>query len=207
MEQVNAIFSVAILIMSVVIHEFAHGYTAWHYGDETAHSLGRLTLNPFKHLDLFGSVLIPFILIVTHAPFVFGWAKPVPYNPDNMRNPRVSVPLTALAGVIANISIAILFGILFRVGPMLGIVSSGFYAIVSTIVLINLVLGLFNLMPVPPLDGARVLFALLPPRFRTLELQLERFALPILILFVVFAWQLFTPFLLFLYSLLTGSIL
>src|SRR3989344_4427420 len=114
MDATNGLFYIVILIMSVVIHEVSHGFMAEYFGDKTARYAGRLTLNPLKHLDLFGSVLLPAILVISNTPFLFGWAKPVPYNPDNLSNRKWGTIAVAAAGVLANFSIAILFGIIIR---------------------------------------------------------------------------------------------
>lgn len=190
--------------MSVVVHEVSHGYAALYFGDTTAKHLGRLTLNPIKHLDWFGSVLLPILLIVVNAPFLFGWAKPVPYNPNNLRNFRWGSFAVAGAGVLANFLIALIFSVIMRLGPNFDAPES-FYAITSTIVLMNLALMLFNLVPIPPLDGSKLLFAFLP--YSTLKLQenLERYGFIIFIIFVIyFAKWLYIP-LSFLFNLLTGA--
>lgn len=202
MQELNAIFYVVVLIMSVVIHEVAHGYVAERMGDPTARLAGRLTLNPLKHLDPIGSVLIPLLLVITNAGFVFGWARPVPYNPNNLRDRKWGTVMVALAGVIANMGMAILFGLIIRFGG--GMLGDAFVTIASTIVIVNLVLFFFNLVPIPPLDGSRILFALLPVRFRTLENFMERFALPILILFIIFVWKFISPLFFLTFALLTG---
>src|SRR3989344_6885064 len=158
---IEGIFYVFVLIMSVVIHEVAHGYSAYLLGDNTARLSGRLTLNPLKHLDLFGSVILPLLLILSNTGFIIGWAKPVPYNPLNLRKGRLGEFIVSFAGIAANLSIAIIFGLLIRFAPSLGIplysassmAPHPFYAIASIIVIMNLVLALFNLIPIPPLDG------------------------------------------------------
>jgi len=159
MQAIDGIFYVIVLIMSVVVHEFSHGYTAYLLGDNTARDSGRLTLNPIKHLDLFGSVVLPLLLVLSNAGFVIGWAKPVPYNPNNLRNVRKGTMLVSVAGVLANLLIAIIFGLLIRFSPFLISVSliGPFLKIASIIVILNLVLVLFNLIPIPPLDGSKIL--------------------------------------------------
>src|SRR3990167_6815003 len=124
--QVDFVFQIAILIMSVVIHEVSHGYAALFFGDETARYQGRLTLNPLKHLDLTGSVIVPLLLIISKSGFVFGWAKPVPINPYNFRNRKWAEPIVALAGPLSNITLAIIFGLLIRFGGYFGILSPSF---------------------------------------------------------------------------------
>lgn len=154
----DAFFVIAIIIFSAVIHEVMHGVAAEWLGDPTARLQGRITLNPFKHIDLFGSVLLPAILVYTQSPFLFGWAKPVPYNPYNLRPGRFSEAIVAAAGPVANLIIAVLFGLLIRFFDFF----SGFDPMLFYIVFINVMLFLFNLIPIPPLDGSKVLEALLP---------------------------------------------
>src|SRR3989338_3310019 len=163
MQATDAVFYIIILVMSIVIHEVSHGFMAEYFGDKTARFAGRLTLNPLVHLDFFGSILLPVLLVLSHSPFLFGWAKPVPYNPENLSNKKWGTIAVAAAGVLANFSIAIIFGLLIRFSPSFPFdVPAGFYVITSIIVLINLALGLFNLIPIPPLDGSKILFSLLP---------------------------------------------
>ncbi len=145
----NGLFYVIVLIMSIVIHEVAHGYSAYLLGDDTARLSGRLTLNPIRHLDPFGSVILPLLLfITTKGSFLIGWAKPVPYNPANLRNGRRGNMIVAFAGIAANLIIAIIFGLLIRFAPVFGIppynldplLLHPFYKISSIIVMMNLVL-------------------------------------------------------------------
>ncbi len=206
----DGIFYVIILIMSVVIHEVAHGYMAYRLGDDTARFQGRLTLNPIKHLDLFGSILLPFFLLISHAGFVVGWAKPVPYNPNNLRGGKMSIVLVAIAGIVANLGLAIAFGIIIRLfmasGLILGSVytMTAFYKIASSVVLVNIVLAFFNLIPIPPLDGSRVLFNLLSDKFRHMEAFLEQWGMFVLLFFIIFIWQYFSPVIYLIFSFLTG---
>ncbi|OGI72297.1 hypothetical protein A3J61_02205 [Candidatus Nomurabacteria bacterium RIFCSPHIGHO2_02_FULL_38_15] len=181
----SSILYLVILIFSVVIHEVAHGYAARRNGDETAALAGRLTLNPISHIDLFGSILLPAILLVMHSPILLGWAKPVPVNPNNFVNQKRGTLHVSLAGVVANFGIAIVFGLVARFGVELGMPESAMGA-VYLIVLVNVVLGFFNLIPIPPLDGSKVLFALLPARYAYIEIFLNRYAFIILIAFVFF---------------------
>src|SRR3989338_7856671 len=111
MQVIDIIFYIVILLFSIVIHEVSHGFMAEYFGDDTARNMGRLTLNPLKHIDPFGSVFLPVILVITHAPFLFGWAKPVPYNPNNLSNLKWGTFWVAAAGILANLFIAIIFGI------------------------------------------------------------------------------------------------
>ena len=159
------IFSIAILIMSVVIHEVSHGYIAYILGDATAKYSGRLTLNPFKHLDPVGSVLVP--VITSLAGFPFGWARPVPYNPYNLKAGKWGPALVALAGPASNLLLAVIFGLVLRFfGVGLG---AGAAQALVTILFVNISLGIFNLLPVAPLDGSKLLFALLPYHLHYIE--------------------------------------
>lgn len=160
--QLDIFFGIAILIMSVVIHEVAHGVMANHLGDPTARLQGRLTLNPISHIDIMGSIVIPVFLVLTHSSFLFGWAKPVPYNPYNLRRGgRFAEALVAAAGPATNLLLAIIFGIVVRIlvasGAPEGTIGLAFMA-----VLINVMLAFFNCIPIPPLDGSKILDALLP---------------------------------------------
>lgn len=177
------ILYLVILIFSVVIHEVAHGYAARRNGDETAEMSGRLTLNPISHIDLFGSIILPAILILIHSPILLGWAKPVPVNPGNFKNMKKGMLEVSLAGVFANFLLAIVFGFVARFGVGWGIPASAMTA-VYLIVLVNIVLGFFNLIPIPPLDGSKVVFALLPARYRHIENFLNKYAFVILIAFI-----------------------
>lgn len=202
MQGIDLIFAIAVLIMSVVIHELSHGYTAYYLGDPTAKYAGRLTLNPFKHLDPVGSVLVP--IITSFAGFVFGWAKPVPYNPYNLRNMRRDELLVAAAGPLSNISVAVLFGIIMRFGISFGLLPLSFVKIASLVVVINLVLAIFNLIPIPPLDGSKILFNLLPHRFFYVVEFLSRYGFIILLFFIFFLWGYLTPLIAFMFRLITG---
>ncbi|MEX2029332.1 MAG: site-2 protease family protein [Candidatus Paceibacterota bacterium] len=203
MDATNAIFYIAILIMSVVIHEVSHGFMAEYFGDKTARFAGRLTLNPFPHLDLFGSILLPALLVFAKAPFLFGWAKPVPYNPNNLTNEKWGTIAVASAGILANFGIAIIFGIIIRLTSGLAL-PADFYVVTSIIVIINLALGIFNLIPIPPLDGSKILFSLLPSSSRNLVPFLEQYGFVLLIVFIIFFASYLYPIVSFLFTLLTG---
>ncbi len=203
MDATNAIFYIVILIVSVVIHEVSHGFVAEYFGDQTARFAGRLTLNPLKHLDLFGSVLLPILLVLSHSPFLLGWAKPVPYNPNNLSNKKWGTIAVASAGVLANFSIAIIFGMIIRLTASLTM-PAGFYFITSIIVIINLALGIFNLIPIPPLDGSKILFSLLPNSSFKFISFFEQYSLILLLVFIVFFSNYLFPILSFLFTLLTG---
>ena len=185
--------------MSVVLHEVSHGYAALYLGDHTAEYEGRLTLNPLRHLDPFGSLLLPIISYV-FGGFLVGWAKPVPYNPYNLRPGRWSEAIVAGAGPATNLFIALLFGIIVRFG---GALSPAFIQITTDIVLINIVLAVFNLMPVAPLDGSKLLFALFPNNYN-LRAFLERWSFALLIIFIFFLWQYLMPVITLLFRAITG---
>ena len=188
------ILSILILIFSVILHEVAHGYAADALGDPTARMAGRLTLNPLKHIDPIGSIVVP--LITSVAGFTFGWAKPVPYNPYNIRNRRTGELLIALAGPGSNLLIALVFGTLIR----FGVVNEVFVYVV----LINIVLAIFNLIPLPPLDGSKILYFFLPAQYGRTRQVLESYA-PIFILIVVFfVWKIVQPVIPWVFQLLTG---
>ena len=173
MNELTFIMSIVILIMSVVIHELSHGYTAELLGDPTPRLQGRLTLNPFKHLDLFGSLIVP--VITSLSGFTFGWAKPIQWNPYNVENKRWGELIISIAGPLSNIFIAVVFGTIIRFfGPSLSV---SFIQISSYIVFINILLAVFNMIPVPPLDGSKVLFALLPAKFSWVREVLERYSI------------------------------
>lgn len=204
MQASQAILYIVILIMSVVMHEVAHGFAAYRFGDKTALYAGRLTLNPIKHLDLFGSIILPLMLVVTGAGFILGWAKPVPYNPNNLSNKKVGTIWVALAGILTNIALAVLFALIMRGLFFFGVTFGPLYLFCSAVVAINLVLAIFNLIPIPPLDGSKVLFELLPARFSHVQNFLERSSFFLVILFVVFGWQYVTPVIGWAFQLLTG---
>ena len=203
MSATNAIFYIIILVMSIVIHEVSHGFMAERFGDQTARFAGRLTLNPIPHLDLFGSIILPALLVISGSPFLFGWAKPVPYNPNNLSNRKWGTIWVAAAGVISNFTLAIFFGIILRIGTYF-ILPAGFYFITSIIVTINLALGIFNLIPVPPLDGSKILFAFLPHSFDKIVWFLEKYSLILLLVFIVFFSDSLYPILAYLFHLITG---
>jgi len=163
MEQaLTAIFWIVALLYSIVIHEVSHGAVANSLGDPTAKNLGRLTLNPIKHLDMFGSFILPLISFFL-AGFIFGYAKPVPYNPLNLRDKKYGPAKVAIAGPASNITLAILFGLTLRFLP--DVFSTSLVPeLLSTVVIINLFLAVFNLFPIPPLDGHWILMTFLPAR-------------------------------------------
>ena len=188
--------------MSVVVHEVSHGYAAFLLGDPTAKNQGRLTLNPIRHLDFFGSILIPAFLVITNAGFLFGWAKPVPYNPYNLRNQKWGEAIVAVAGPASNIFIASVFGLLIRFGAEF--LSPAFLKISAILVLINLMLAVFNLVPIPPLDGSKILFAFLPYHMQKFRMMLEQYGFFAVLIFIFFLSGFLAPIMSFLFSLITG---
>ncbi|OHA99996.1 MAG: hypothetical protein A3E93_00485 [Candidatus Zambryskibacteria bacterium RIFCSPHIGHO2_12_FULL_43_12b] len=194
------VFSIAILIMSVVIHEVSHGYAAYFQGDKTAEYQGRLTLNPLMHLDIWGSLLVP-IISYSLGGFIIGWAKPVPYNPYNLRNRRWGEAIVAAAGPASNIVMATIFGLLIRFTGVA--LPESFIQIAATAVFINILLAIFNLVPVPPLDGSKILFSLFPLNM-AIRSFFERYGLILVLFFIFFLWQLILPLVGLLFSLITG---
>lgn len=207
---IGSLFYLAILIFSVIIHEISHGYAALFLGDRTAEAEGRLTLNPLPHIDLFGSIILPLVLAITQSPILLGWAKPVPYNPYNLRSPKWGPAIVGIAGPLANISLALIFGLLFRFLPGFADGASGgfilnFMAMASTIAILNLALAFFNLVPIPPLDGSKVLFAILPYEWRGLQTMLEQYGFFLLLIFIFFFSRWLGPVILSVFRLIAGT--
>ena len=201
----DTIFFLIILIFSIIIHEISHGYMAELFGDPTARLAGRLTLNPIPHIDPLGSVIIPALMLLgSGGSFAFGWAKPVPYNPYNLKNFKWGTVLVGIAGVLANLFIAIVFGIILRFHYEIGIVSIPFLSMVENIVYLNIVLAVFNIIPFPPLDGAKVLFALLPFRFQYIHNYLERNWFLFLVFVLFFAQYIIWPITGVLFEIIAG---
>ena len=166
-------------------HEIAHGAVAYYFGDPTAKNQGRLTLNPLKHIDMFGSIILPVLLYITNSGFIFGWAKPVPYNPYNLRNRRLGEFCVSIAGIITNFLIAIAFAIFIRFAVAWNLSEPVIY-LIAYIIMLNITLGVFNLFPIPPLDGSKILFSLIPYKYESQLRNLEKYGLYILIILVVF---------------------
>jgi Zn-dependent protease len=173
------------ILLAVTVHEAAHAYAANFFGDGTAKFLGRMTLNPIKHIDILGTVIIPLTMFILTS-FVFGWAKPVPVNAQNFKNPRRDMALVALAGPASNIVMAFAWAGITAFG-VAGLSSSAWYAeplaLMGQIgIFVNILLAVFNLLPLPPLDGGRVLVAVLPPNAANTVSRLEPWGFPILLL-------------------------
>jgi Zn-dependent protease len=198
MQARELILFLPVLLFSVVLHEFAHGWVAYREGDDTAYMLGRLTLNPLPHIDLFGSIILPLVLVLTRAGIILGWAKPVPVNPRKYRNYRRGDILVSLAGIAVNLMLAvgatlamILLIHLQRLMPGLAPSLSVLTTMAEYGVLINLVLAFFNLIPIPPLDGSHVFYHLLPPKLGMAYRQLSRYGMMVLMVLLLLAGPVF----------------
>ena len=201
------IFYFIILLFSIIIHEVSHGYTAEILGDDTARVMGRLTLNPIVHLDPIGSVILPLILIlmsvITSGPLIlFGWAKPVPYNPLNLKDPKLGSFYIALAGPLSNILIAVIFGLLLRFNIV--DINANLGLLFALIIFLNLMLAIFNLLPIPPLDGSKVLFGILPDRFYKVGEFFYRYQFILFFVILMFGASIVMPIVSFLFEVITS---
>ena len=199
----NIIFQIIILIFSVIIHEVSHGAMALAFGDKTAQYEGRLTLNPVKHIDWFGSIILPLLLYISNTGFMIGWAKPVPYNPYNLKNAKVGEPMVAFAGPLSNIIVAVIFGLIIRFVLVLNPSLISLVTVFSYVVIINISLAIFNLVPIPPLDGSKILFSIFPNRFAFSEAW-ARYGIFIIILLLTFISRIISPIIFWLFTLITG---
>jgi len=205
------VLQLSVLFFSVIIHEVAHGYIAYKRGDSTAKQLGRLTLNPVSHIDIFGSILLPLVLLIANAP-VFGWAKPVPVNPARLYKPKTDMLWVSLAGCAANFLLAITaaLGMLiirnFATSDMSVLIPA--YQILQTILIINIVLPVLNLIPIPPLDGSRIVYYLLPTELAVKYDSISPYGFFIIfaLLFTGILWKIISPVIYFLIALLGGGI-
>jgi Zn-dependent protease len=195
------IFEIFVLIFSAVAHEYMHGWMADRLGDPTAKNAGRLTLNPLPHLDWFGSIVLPLLLVISGSGAILGWAKPVPYNPYNLRDKKWGEAKVALAGPLANLVIALTFGLLLRFLPFISLTFNG---LLQVIVYINLILMVFNLVPLPPLDGSKILASFLSPRARYHYLALEKYGLILLVILAFWGFQWLLPLIDGLFNLIVG---
>ncbi len=201
------IFQLIALLFSVIVHEIAHGAIALRLGDQTAKRAGRLTLNPIAHIDPFGSILLPTALFfLSGGGIVLGWAKPVPYNPLNLKNPKSGSGLIAAAGPLTNLTLAIVFGLLARALDGAGYVSPSLNILLNIVVLTNVSLAIFNLLPLPPLDGSGILFSLLPDGARALQEFMIRYGTFILLFIIFFGFDIIRPVIVGLYQLIAGPV-
>ncbi len=205
------IFILVVIIYSAIIHEYMHGWMADRLGDPTARYSGRLTLNPLSHIDPVGSILLPLILIFTKAGFIFGYAKPVPYNPYNLRDQKYGSAKVAFAGPLANIITAVFFGLLLRAAFYFGYFGQAAdfnqslpAAMLAYIVFINLILAVFNLIPIPPLDGSKILAPFLPFNWQAKFAAMESYGLIVVFIFVMVGFMAILPVINMLYYAIVG---
>ncbi len=184
----NIIYNIAVwslpVLFAITIHEVAHGWVANKLGDSTAKMLGRLTLNPFKHIDPIGTVVVPLAMVLLQTGFVFGWAKPVPVNMRNLNSPRKDMAIVAAAGPISNLIMAVFWVFIFKLGSSVisdPNIAKGIMAMGQAGIIINLILFIFNLLPIPPLDGSKVLSGIVPPSVSAIMDKIEPYGLFIVI--------------------------
>lgn len=206
---IAVLFQLAILMFSVILHEVAHGFVAYALGDPTAKDAGRLTLNPVPHIDPVGSILLPLASFIMGG-FIIGWARPVPYNPNylQVKNRELGSAIVGAAGPATNLALALIFGLALRFSdvwvPLLGSAGGALASAAGMIVIINIGLAIFNLVPIPPLDGSKVLFALLPSGLESVREFLERFGFILLLVFIFYFSHWIVPVVRGLFRFLTG---
>ncbi len=176
----DILITFVILIFSAIVHEVSHGLMAEKFGDDTAREEGRITLNPIPHIDPFGSILLPLLLLSVHSPIIFGAAKPVPVNFNNLHPRKLGMIMVSLAGPLSNFALAVVFAVIIK----LGLANSVSGPILLTAILINLVLGTFNLIPIPPLDGSKIVAAFLPDHLVYKLFQFERWGFVLVLIFL-----------------------
>lgn len=202
MNIMSLVFFFLIIVPSSIIHEYAHGWMAYRLGDPTAKHEGRLTLNPLAHIDLFGTILMPILLMwASGGSFLFAYAKPVPYNPYNLRGGKWGPALVGAAGPLSNLLLAFAFALLIRALPVMQLTT-----LLSMIVYANIVLAVFNLVPIPPLDGSKVLFALLPENLRGLRMMLEQYGIMLMFIFIFFFFRLIQPIVFSIYNVFLAGV-
>ncbi len=195
---------IIILVFSAVIHEVAHGAIAYQLGDPTAKYAGRLSLNPIKHLDPIGSVLVPLLLVILPTNIVFAWAKPVPINPYNFRDQKYGEAKVAFAGAGINLLIALIFGLSLRFFSPFFLNYPSLFFIFGIITYINLILAIFNLLPIPPLDGSHILFTFLPQKAQAMKIFFQQYGLFFLLFLIFFFLPIIFSFMGFTFQLITG---
>ncbi len=195
------IFQVIVLVFSAAVHEYMHAWMADRLDDPTARLAGRLTLNPIKHLDWFGSLFLPFMMIASNIGFAFGWAKPVPYNPNNLRDRKYGDAKVALAGPMGNFVLAFVLAIIWR---SVSLDNVDFKFLLEIAIYINLLLMIFNLVPIPPLDGSKILATFLPDKLRFQYLSLEKYGFFLVVMFIIFGFDLIRPLIDSIFKLLTS---
>ncbi|MEI8061892.1 MAG: site-2 protease family protein [bacterium] len=199
----STIFFLLVLIFSVIVHEVAHGLAALSLGDPTAKYAGRLTLNPIKHIDILGSIIVPLICALLPGNLMFGWAKPVPVNPYNLKYGKWGDVIVSFAGPLSNIIIFLICGLSLRFfGDHIPQATAAFLLMIC---ITNIVLAIYNLIPVSPLDGSHILFAFLPERFQGIKKVMEAQGFLFAIIFALVLWQYFTPLIYWILALVIGS--
>lgn len=197
---IQTILYIIIVLYSVILHEISHGLMAQSMGDDTAKNAGRLTLNPIPHLDLVGSILMP--IITYQFGFIFGYAKPVPYNPQNLSDRKYGPAKVAIAGPLSNLLLAVLFGMIVRFVPHMPI---NLISLFRDTVKLNIGLAIFNLVPIPPLDGHWLLLTFLPARYAAFKYFIVRYGFVLLIIFVFFLFPYLMPLIQFLFRVIVGG--
>lgn len=207
MDATLVIFQIIILVFAVIIHEVSHGVVALSLGDPTAKLSGRLTLNPIPHIDIYGSIILPLLMgLASGGAFVFGYAKPVPFNPYLLKDQKWAPALVALAGPASNLVLAILLGIFYRIAMVFMDIPAEVGKLFLIAVVINIVLAVFNSVPIPPLDGSKIVAPLLPDKFVRSEFYavLEQQGMWIVLIFVLFGFGLISPIIYGLANLILG---
>lgn len=207
MDPILVVFQITILVFAVIIHEVSHGVVALSLGDPTAKLSGRLTLNPIPHIDIYGSIMLPLLMgLASGGAFVFGYAKPVPFNPYLLRDQKWAPALVALAGPASNLALAIFLGVSYRIATILTNIPAEIGQLFGIAVVTNIVLAVFNSVPIPPLDGSKIIAPLLPDKFLRSEFYaaLEQQGMWIVLIFIFFGFRLISPIIAGLANLIIG---